>query len=100
MDETRVEKISLMRSDAQMHIRQNVHRLDTVSKLTTQPPKYLQSAKRKLFESVRTNPTGSTLNNSLTAASIEGAAALRRVVDGKVTLHQIMTNILSNMKYK
>ena len=63
MDETRLEKISLMQSDSQMFCRRNVRRLDLVSKLTTEKPTYLQRGKRKLLKSMETS------NNSLTAAA-------------------------------
>ena len=48
MDETRLEKISLMQSDAQMFCRRNVRRLDLVSKLTTEKPTYLQRGKSRI----------------------------------------------------
>ena len=48
MDETRLEKISLMQSDAQMFCRRNVRRLDLVSKLTTEKPTYLQRGKSRV----------------------------------------------------
>ena len=72
MDETRLEKISLMQSDSQMFCRRNVRRLDLVSKLTTEKPTYLQRGKRKLLKSMETS------NNSLTAAaSLTTAAAIK-----------------------
>ena len=64
MDETRAEKIGVMRNDSQMYCRRNVRRLDLVSKLTTDPPTYLQRGQRKWRESAENYNY-----NSLTAAA-------------------------------
>merc|ERR1712080_485371 len=73
MDETRSEKIPLMRNDSQMYCRRNARRLDLVSKLTTETPTYLQRGKRKLLKSMETS------NNSLTAAAASlNSIALKR----------------------
>ena len=71
MDETRAEKISVMRNDSQMYCRRNVRRLDLVSKLTTAQPTYLQRGQRKLRESVENYNY-----NSLTAAAWEKSTLL------------------------
>ena len=75
MDETRLEKISLMQSDAQMFCRRNVRRLDLVSKLTTEKPTYLQRGKRKLLKSMETSNNSLTVPASMTTASAAASAA-------------------------
>ena len=75
MDETRLEKISLMQSDAQMFCRRNVRRLDLVSKLTTEKPTYLQRGKRKLLKSMETSNNSLTVPASMTTASAASAAS-------------------------
>ena len=75
MDETRLEKISLMQSDAQMFCRRNVRRLDLVSKLTTEKPTYLQRGKRKLLKSMETSNNSLTVPASMTTASAASVAA-------------------------
>ena len=75
MDETRLEKISLMQSDAQMFCRRNIRRLDLVSKLTTEKPTYLQRGKRKLLKSMETSNNSLTVPASMTAASAASVAA-------------------------
>ena len=77
MDETRLEKISLMQSDAQMFCRRNVRRLDLVSKLTTEKPTYLQRGKRKLLKSMETSNNSLTVPASMTTASAAASTGIK-----------------------
>ena len=84
MDETRLEKISLMQSDAQMFCRRNVRRLDLVSKLTTEKPTYLQRGKRKFLKSMETsNKNSLTVPASMTTASTAASVAASTGIKSK-----------------
>ena len=89
MDETRAEKISVMRNDSQMYCRRNVRRLDLVSKLTTAQPTYLQRGQRKLRESVE------NYNNSLTAAAWEKSTLLASKMTSSVASNSYFTSLSS-----
>ena len=89
MDETRLEKISLMQSDSQMFCRRNVRRLDLVSKLTTEKPTYLQRGKRKLLKSMETS------NNSLTAAAWEKSTLLASKMTSSVASNPYFQSLSS-----
>ena len=87
MDETRAEKIGVMRNDSQMYCRRNVRRLDLVSKLTTDPPTYLQRGQRKWRESAENYNY-----NSLTAAAWEKSTSWASKLNSPSRNFQTLSN--------
>ena len=64
LDETRPQKLEVMQNDASMYCRRNGGRLDTVAKLTTARPSYLEAAKRSIRQKLATAAMASASTDS------------------------------------
>ncbi len=82
MDETRSEKLDVMKHDARMYCRQNGRRLDMAAKLVTARPSYLEMSRRwvhRKLSASATSLTPLTSLTSLTASDLSASGDLREV---------------------